>query len=149
MAWIEEQGTVVHSDATALVVQVQRKSTCGSCQARSGCGNGVLSQVFGRQPIEFRLPPEPDLKPGALVTLAVPDQSVVSGALVMYLLPLLALIIPAVLLGHWAPAWPEWVHILAGVAGFLLSLIWIRRWMRQRTQRYTPIMLRASYVVRE
>jgi sigma-E factor negative regulatory protein RseC len=140
-AWIEERGVVVAADADWATVRMQRQSTCGSCSARSGCGNGVLAEVLGRRVLEFRLANADDLRPGDRVTLGIHDRALVSGALIMYLLPLLGLIATPVVLGWMLPGVPEGGRILAGVGGFALGLIAVRRWLRDRGQRFEPVLL--------
>jgi sigma-E factor negative regulatory protein RseC len=140
-AWIEERGIVVAADADWATVRMQRQSTCGSCSARSGCGNGVLAEVLGRRVLEFRLANVDDLRPGDRVTLGVHDRAVVSGALVMYLVPLLGLIATPVVLGFLLPEVSEGWRVLAGAGGFVLGLIAVRRWLRNRGQRFEPVLL--------
>lgn len=139
--WIEEQGVVVVADDTWATVRVQRKSTCGSCSARSGCGNGVLSEVLGRRALELRIPNSEGLKVGDRVTLGVRDHALVSGAVVMYLLPLAGLILVPITLGWLVPGLPEGLAVLAGVAGFALGLLGVRRWLRNQSQRFQPVLL--------
>jgi sigma-E factor negative regulatory protein RseC len=139
--WIEEQGMVVVADETWATVRVERKSTCGSCSARSGCGNGVLSEVLGRRALELRVPNSDGLRPGDRVTLGVRDQALVSGAIVMYLLPLLGLMLVPITVGWLVPGVADGLLILAGAAGLALGLIGVRRWLRSQGQRFQPVLL--------
>lgn len=139
--WIEEQGVVVVADAAWATVRVQRKSTCGSCSARTGCGNGVLSEVLGRRALELRIPNNEGLQPGDRVTLGVRDHALVSGAVVMYLLPLAGMMLVPITLGWFVPGLSEGLVILAGVAGFALGLLGVRRWLRSQSQRFQPVLL--------
>ena len=139
--WIEEQGEVVAVDGYTARVRVQRRSTCGSCSARSGCGSGVLSDVLGRKPIELQVGHGGDLQAGDTVTLGIRDGALVSGALMMYLLPLAGLIgVPALAMVLF-PAAGEGVLLLVGIAGLALSLLGVRRWMRRQDAAFRPIVL--------
>lgn len=139
--WIEEQGVVVVADEAWATVRVERKSTCGSCSARTGCGNGVLSEVLGRRALELRVPNSDGLKAGDRVTLGVRDHALVSGAVVMYLLPLAGMMLVPILLGWLFPGLADVVLIIAGVAGFALGLVGVRRWLRSQEQRFQPVLL--------
>jgi len=139
--WIEEQGVVVLADDAWATVRVERKSTCGSCSARSGCGNGVLSQVLGRRALELRIPNSDGLRPGERVTLGVRDQALVSGAVAMYLLPLLGLMLAPITLGWFVPGTADGVLVLAGIAGFVLGLVGVRRWLQSQGHRFQPVLL--------
>ncbi len=139
--WIEERGVVVLADDAWATVRVERQSTCGSCSARSGCGNGVLSQVLGRRALELRIPNSDGLRPGDRVTLGVRDQALVSGAFAMYLLPLLGLMVVPITLGWFVPGLADGVLILAGIAGFVMGLIAVRRWLQGQAHRFEPVLL--------
>ncbi|AGA32512.1 Sigma factor RpoE regulatory protein RseC [Thioalkalivibrio nitratireducens DSM 14787] len=141
-AWIEERGVVLAADAQWATVRMQRQSTCGSCSARSGCGNGVLAEVLGRRALELRLPNhQHGLHSGDRVILGVEDRALVSSAFAMYLLPLLGLIAVPVAAGWAVPAIAEGWLVLAGAAGFAAGLVGVRRWLRGQGRRLEPILL--------
>lgn len=146
--WIEEQGVVVAADEAWATIRVLRQSTCGSCSARSGCGNGVLSEVLGRRSLELRLVNSHRLCHGDRVTLGIPDRALVSGALAMYLLPLLGLILIPVFMTLMLPGVGEGWLILVGLAGFALGLMGVRGWLRRQRQRFSPVILAHESVSR-
>jgi sigma-E factor negative regulatory protein RseC len=139
--WMEEQGVVISVADGWAKVRVLRQSTCGSCSARSGCGNGVLSEVLGRRALELHVPHQEPLQAGDRVTLGIRDRSLVSGALVMYLLPLAGLIGVAALLSTLFPGVTEGWLILGGLAGFGLGLLAVRRWLHGQGNRFDPVLL--------
>ncbi|MFO8003583.1 SoxR reducing system RseC family protein [Thioalkalivibrio sp.] len=139
--WIEERGVVVTADASWAMVRVQRQTTCGSCSARSGCGNGVLSEVLGRRALELRLANAHGLRPGDRVILGIRDRALVSGAVAMYLLPLFGLIASPVLARTLSSELGEGWLIVAGISGFVLGLVAVRRWLRAQGQRLDPVLL--------
>lgn len=139
--WMEEQGVVVSVMDGWATVRVQRQSTCGSCSARSGCGNGVLSEVLGRRALDLRVPNRERLQPGDRVTLGIRDRSLVSGAVVMYLLPLAGLIGVAAFLSILMPGVTEGWLVLSGLAGFGLGLLAVRWWLRRQGSRFDPVLL--------
>lgn len=132
---------MVAADEAWATVRVERRSTCGSCSARSGCGNGVLSEVLGRRSLELRLANSHGLRPGDRVTLGVRDRALVSGAFAMYLLPLLGMMLVPITLGWILPGAAEGLLILAGIAGFALGLTGVRRWLHSRGDRFEPVLL--------
>jgi sigma-E factor negative regulatory protein RseC len=146
--WIEERGVVVTVGPGWAKVRVERQSTCGSCQARSGCGNGVLAQVLGRRALELTIADPQGLAPGDRVTLGVRDQALVSGAFAMYLLPLAGLILPPALLAAGLPELGEGWAVLAGAAGFVLGLLLVRHWVRSRGAQFQPVLLAHEPAIR-
>lgn len=139
--WLEEQGVVVAADEAWATVRVERRSTCGSCSARSGCGNGVLSEVLGRRQLELRLANSHGLQPGDRVRLGVRDRALVSGAFAMYLLPLVGMMLAPITMGWIAPGLGDGVLILTGIVGFALGLAGVRRWLRSQGDRFEPVLL--------
>lgn len=139
--WLEEQGVVVAADEAWAMVRVERRSTCGSCSARSGCGNGVLSEVLGRRELELRLANSHGLRPGDRVRLGMRDRALVSGAVAMYLLPLFGMMLVPITVGWIAPGLADGILILAGIAGFALGLAGVRRWLHGQGDRFEPVLL--------
>lgn len=139
--WIKEQAVVIAVDQGSASVCVERQSTCSACQVKSACGNGVLASVLGRKKITFTVRNSLDLRPGDRVTLGIRDDALVSGAAVMYLLPLSGMMIPA---GFATLKYPDlaepWLIVLSAV-GFILGLLMVRIWMRRRSQQLEPVVL--------
>lgn len=139
--WIREQGEVLSVDGYTARVRIQRQSTCGSCSARSGCGSGVLSEVLGRKAVELGVAHSGQLQPGDRVTLGIRDHALVSGALAMYLLPLVGLIGIPVLVMLLFPGFGEGLYLLAGLLGFGAGLAGVRAWLRHRAPQLAPVLL--------
>lgn len=72
-------------------VKTQRQSSCSACQMKSSCGQGLLSQISEGKGLELELENNLNAKPGDVVMLSVPDAGVLSASLLMFMLPLLAL----------------------------------------------------------
>lgn len=124
---IEEQGRVVSVEPGAVWVETVRQSTCGSCQARNGCGSALLQKVgIGNRLGFIRVPTTRLLQVGELITIGVPEQAVVMAAGLMYLLPLLLLFAAGLLLQSLGLA-EIWV-IAGAFAGLAAGFVLARRW---------------------
>ena len=92
---IEEQGRVVRVEDGYVWVETLRRSACDSCQARHGCGQSLLqrSGVNSRKGMIQALYHQnsPVLQVGDEVRIGVPEQAVMRGSALVYLLPLIAL----------------------------------------------------------
>lgn len=121
-----EQGRVVAIDPDRLWVEVVRHTACGGCAAKSDCGTGLIEQWFARP---ILLPIDRAECPGLLDSVAIgdriefglPENAILSAALVTYLPPILALV-----LGGWLGAvgggyWGINSDLAAGI-GVLLGL---------------------------
>lgn len=141
---IEEQGRVVAVEPGAVWVETLRRSTCSSCSAKAGCGQGLLESlgVSGRRG-HVRALCELQLSVGDAVVIGVREDLLVRGALLVYLLPLLGMFAGALLAEQFALGEP--LVILSAVLGMFASWIGVR-WRSTRTAddpALQPVVVRA------
>lgn len=93
---MEEGGRVVAIEADALWVETIQRSTCGSCAAQKGCGQGLLNTLGDGKRNHLRVllgdVPASNFALGDEVRFAVPENVLLRGAAIVYLTPLLALL---------------------------------------------------------
>lgn len=141
---IEEQGRVVAVEDGAVWVEVSRKSTCSTCSASAGCGQGLMENLdVGRGRRLVRALCQFRLNVGDSVVIAIREDLLVRGALLLYLLPLMSLLGSALVMHALGGGEP--MIIVSGLVGLMLGL-WL---VRKRGQRLTddpdlqPIVLKA------
>jgi len=146
---IEETARVVALDGDQAWVTTQRRSACESCAANKGCGTGIMARGFsGRRTLQLKVRNNVAAVVGDDVVLGIDDRVLVRSALLMYLLPLLALM---------AGAWlgeiindglfyidNEYLSIMAGLLAMVAVLGWVHRHARllAATGNYQPRILR-------
>ncbi len=138
---IEEHGQVVRVEDAAAWVETQRQSTCGQCQVESTCGHGLMSRLLpGRGSMVIRVPCHDPLNIGDRVTIAVPEQALLSASFLVYLVPLVLLLLGATL-GTMATLAEPMVIVLAGF-GFVLGCLAVR-WLTHHglASRYEPVLV--------
>src|SRR5512135_2558668 len=93
----------------AIVIKVQGEEAsvqplgggCGHCSSEGGCGSGTLSKLFcSSKPRQFTVRNQARAKVGDEVQVSLPDGVLLSGALKMYILPLMLLMVGG-LVGTW------------------------------------------------
>lgn len=141
---IEEQGRVVAVESGAVWVETLRKSTCSSCSANTGCGQGLLDKlgVSGRRG-HVRALSDLQLRIGDAVVIGVREDLLVRGSLLVYLVPLLGLFAAALLANQLALGEP--LVILCGFLGMLVAWCGVR-WHSLRTAHdpaLQPVVVRA------
>lgn len=122
---IRELGEVVALVPGGVLVETQRASGCASCSSQKGCGVRVLQGVFGGRRHRVTAQTALPLRIGDRVELVLPASALVQAALLMYLLPLVALVVGAVIgqiVFHTNGA-----AILGSASGFVLSLVLVAR----------------------
>lgn len=136
---IEEAGRVVAVEPGAVWVETLRRSGCGRCDEPGGCGNGALARRAREKLAHVRAQNSLSLAIGDGVVVGVPEQAVARGALLVYVLPLLALVAGGLVGGAWRPGD---AGTLAGAGvGLLAAFVLLRRWPARRTAT-EPVVLR-------
>lgn len=99
-----ESGRVVAVESDCLWVETIRKSTCGSCSVQKGCGHGLLSKIQVPMTHQVRVllngQSSASYQVGDEVDISIPDDVLVKGALIVYLLPLAMMLLFGVSLNH-------------------------------------------------
>lgn len=126
-----ETGRVVAVEKDGVWVETIRSSTCGSCAARKGCGHGLINQISDGQrglvrALAGRVSPS-DCHLDDEVQISLPEEVILRGSLLVYILPLLAM-----LAGAWlaVQAWAGGGDVAAalgaaaGIAAGLLAVRW-------------------------
>ncbi len=127
---IEQKATVIGRDGRLVWVEAERQSTCGQCQARKGCGTGMLAKHVGQRFSRLAVNTDLDLKVGQQVMVSIPEQALLSGAVLMYLMPLTALFTAAVLVRMLGAG--ELAQITAGLLGLCVGFFWVKHKMTDK-----------------
>ncbi len=142
---IEEKAIVTRCEGKYIWVQTQRKSSCGHCSAKNTCGTSVLAKVLGNKLAHVRcLNPHHDdlnqltLAPGDQVIIGLQESALLSGSLLVYLLPLVSMIFFGGLAIFTAeiilPEWVELASILASFSGLIMGLLLSKKIVHDRQQ---------------
>jgi len=128
---LTETGRVVAVDADSLWVETIRQSTCGSCVAQKGCGHSLINQISDGKRSYIRVLPG-KLAPEACsvddqVRICIPEEVILRGSLLVYMLPLAAMLAGAAMAGSLFGGNQDVLALLGAVAGFATG-IGIVRW---------------------
>jgi sigma-E factor negative regulatory protein RseC len=138
-----ERAQVVAVEPGGVWVEAVQRSSCGSCQARSGCGQKALSDL-GR-PMKLWVACEGHaLHAGDDVMLQLPAGGLATSALVMYVLPLLCMLVAAILAGGLG----ELASVLAAVLGLALGFLASRQLARRLAHNWTPSIVAQEHLLR-
>lgn len=134
---IEEQATVTAVHGALAEVVTLRRSACGSCNAKGGCGTSLLATWFPQRTLRFRLANVIGANPGDTVLLGLDEGFLQRGSLLLYGLPLVGLLLGAVG-GEWVfktqgyP--PELGAVSSGLLGLIAALMAVRHFSQNRAQ---------------
>jgi sigma-E factor negative regulatory protein RseC len=142
-----ETGRVVAVEADSLWVETVRQTTCGSCSARKGCGHGLMNQISdGHQCLVRVLPGRlspTDCAVDDEVRISIPEEVVLRGSLVVYVLPLLCMLAAAGAGSYLAPQAADGAGALGAIAGLAVGFGLVRwhAWRHRDDCRLQPTLL--------
>ena len=144
---LQETATVVATEGSAIWVEAIKQSTCGSCVAKKGCGQRLLSTLGVKSDgirvllNESQRASVSNISIGDTVNIGIPNHVVVNLSLFIYLLPLLLMIVFSGLAHTYLLN--ELVTMSMGGCGLLLGGIFIRvhAFYSQNDRRLQPILI--------
>lgn len=91
---LEMRAIVMQIDGDEALVQPLSTGGCGHCDSEGGCGSGTLTKLFcSNKPRHFKVSNKARAKVGDEVQVSIPDGALLRGAMKMYILPLILLLI--------------------------------------------------------
>lgn len=98
---IKEVGTVVKLEGEVAWVETKVTSTCNACSAKSNCGTSSIAKAFGDKSVVNPVLNVQQAKLGDSVEIGIPENNLVAGAALVYLLPLLCALAMALAVEFW------------------------------------------------
>jgi sigma-E factor negative regulatory protein RseC len=125
-----ETGRVVAVEQDSLWVETIRQSTCGGCAVRKGCGHSLMNRVYGGRRSYVRVLPGKhhvaDCEVNDQVRISIPEEVILRGSAIVYLLPLVGMLLGALAAAHLLPGTQDLPAAGGAVAGFLAGIALVR-----------------------
>jgi sigma-E factor negative regulatory protein RseC len=138
---IEEKAIVTGVTGDLAMIEVQRKGSCSRCELSRGCGTGAIGRLLGHRNKPLTISNQYDLKPGDRVVLGMPDKAFLKLSLLIYGMPLLAMMAGG-LLAQWLFGKSEMVTIILATTGFVAGLSYSIYMVRNRfIGQFNPLIL--------
>ncbi len=131
---IEQHATVIAQDDKTVWLQAERQSTCSKCQVRQGCGTAMLANHVGKRFSRIAVPKTHDVVIGEDVQLAIPEEALLQGTFMMYIVPLLLMFVGAGI-AHSLTS-NELLEIIFGFAGLFAGFYWVKTRLSIKTDRF-------------
>jgi sigma-E factor negative regulatory protein RseC len=127
---IEQQARVIEIDGDVVWLEAERESTCSNCQVKQGCGTGLLAKHVGKKFSKISVHKTTDATLGEVVTLVIPEEALLQGAALMYLLPLTLLFLFSIITRSFDLG--EGAEILAGLTGLVTGFAVVKENLRNK-----------------
>lgn len=141
---ILESGRVVAIEPQGLWVETIQRSACGSCQAQKGCGHSLLAKfgasashiwvlLDGRNPDAYQV--------GDEVQIGVPEDVISRGAMFIYMVPLITMLVVTVIAHHQAAS--DGMSALCALGGLLFGavIVRVRSYQVRFDKRLQPVLV--------
>lgn len=127
---LTETGRVVGIETDGVWVETIRRSTCGVCSAQKGCGHGLLNRISeGKRGYVRALPGEQsidDYKVNDQVLISIPEEVILRGSFIAYILPILSMLAGAVAASHFLVGQQDVLAVLGAAGGLVLGFTLVR-----------------------
>jgi len=127
---LTETGRVVAVEGSTVWIETIRQSVCGTCVAQKGCGHGLLNQLGDGRRSYLQLSsssfPGDTFSVDDQVSIGIPEQLMLQGSFVVYLLPLLTMLLAAAVSSVLAPQLADVATIAGAMAGLLFGVFLVR-----------------------
>ena len=125
---VEENAKVLKVEGDVVWVQAIQQSACGSCQAQKGCGHSLLAKTGQRQ-IDLPVARNGlDVSVDDQVVIGVPEQAILKSSMLMYGVPLGAMLVMATLASLMGLS--EGMVILASFISLACGFFWVARYAK-------------------
>ena len=144
---IEEEAQVIEVKGNELILQAQTQSACGSCSANKGCGTSLLAKVVGRKFTHFQAENSVNAVVGDTVIVGIPEDALLKGSLVMYVLPIAGMLVFAVLADYLLLIDMQFRDLstaASGIMGLVLGSLMAKSYFQRHSsvQLFSPVVLR-------
>jgi len=151
---IEENAIVVGLEQNAAMLEIVRRTPCGLCGQTRGCGISLWGRLFGHRKNIFKAVNQINAKVGDSVIVGIEEQALLISSLMVYGIPLIAMLAGALLVGgifagdsnHVNPGHADFYAAMGAIAGLIIGLLWLKGHAAGRSMdaRYQPVILRAD-----
>ena len=96
-----ETGRVAAIEPKGLWVETMRRSTCGSCEVKQGCGHGIMNELSEKRRnytwVPFAGESQDLFSLNDDVDIGLPEDVLLFGSFVVYIVPLLSMLLIAII----------------------------------------------------
>jgi sigma-E factor negative regulatory protein RseC len=121
---IEEYAIVTGRVGDEATLEIERRTACGLCGKKRGCGNATWGKLLGHKSHAFTAENMINANVGEYVVVGIEERAVLNSVFFLYVVPLLGLLIGAVMVDAFFDN--EFYVILGAVSGLVLGFFWVK-----------------------
>ena len=121
---------MVAVETDSVWVETISRSTCGSCAAQAGCGHSLLNRIAAGRRNYIRAFSGPlaatDCSVDDHVRISIPEQVIIRGSLLVYMVPLILMLAGAALVSNLTATGADIMALVGAVLGFSVGVVLVR-----------------------
>ena len=121
---IEEYAVITRRLDDHVMLEIERRTACGLCGQKRGCGNATWGRLLGHDSHEFPAENAINANVGDSVIVGIDENVVLSSAFYLYVVPLCTMLLATVLADTLLDN--ELYVILSAALGLLLGFAWVK-----------------------
>lgn len=146
---LEEYAIVTACQGNEATLEIERRTACGLCGQKRGCGNATWGKLLGHSSHGFTAENAINAKVGNSVVVGIDESAVINSTFYLYALPLLGLIVGTVLANT---LFNNQLYVMLGaIFGLALGFFWVKGHLIGRNQsglayhkKYQAVILRLA-----
>lgn len=146
---IEEYAVVTKCSGTQATLEIERRTACGLCGQKRGCGNATWGKLLGHDSHDFTAENKVNANVGDSVVVGIDEQAVLNSAFFLYVVPLIGLLIGTIVADY---LFKNQFYVIVGAAlGLVLGFLWVKGHLIGRdksgvayTKKYQAVILRKA-----
>ena len=146
---IEEYAVVTKCAGTQATLEIERRTACGLCGQKRGCGNATWGSLLGHDSHDFIAENKVNANVGDSVVVGIDEQAVLNSAFFLYVVPLIGLLICTIVADYLFKN--QFYVIVGAVLGLILGFLWVKGHLIGRdksgiafSKKYQAVILRIA-----
>jgi sigma-E factor negative regulatory protein RseC len=121
---IEEYAVVLQCKQNLAELEIERRTACGICGQKRGCGNATWGKLLGHKSHTFQAQNSINAKVGDTVVVGIDEHVALRSVFFLYVVPLLSMIIFSVLADILFDN--QLYVVFAAVLGLAIGFVWVK-----------------------
>lgn len=121
---IEEYAVITKCTGNQASLEIERRTACGICGQKRGCGNATWGKLLGHDSHEFTAENPIKAHVGDSVVVGIDEKAVLNTTLFLYVVPLLGLLLGTFFADYFFKN--QFYVIVGAVLGLTAGFLWVK-----------------------
>jgi len=121
---MEEYAIVTKSTGTTATLEVERRTACGLCGQKRGCGNATWGKMLGHNSHDFIAENQINAQVGDSVVVGIDEKAVLGSVFYLYVVPLISLLIGTLAADYLFKN--QFYVFLSAALALVLGFLWVK-----------------------